>query len=56
MGQLASAQMKLEPTAAIEVLTVEPARNRVISKQFKGRLAKPYWGTRIISTYSSLSV
>lgn len=38
MGQLASAQMKLEPTAAIEVLTIEPAGKCVISKQFKGRL------------------
>lgn len=33
--------MKLALTAAIGVLAIEPAGNCVISKQFKGRLAKP---------------
>lgn len=48
--------MKLEPTAAIDVLTIEPAGNCVIRTQFKGRLAKPHWYTGIISSLSSVSV
>lgn len=38
MGQLASVQMKLEPTAAIGVLTIEPARHCVISSNVMGGL------------------